>query len=65
MAALAEQREGVVDGPVEARRRAPRASPTSVIHASSTSGSRVSARSTSRALTLPEPSHTEFSGASR
>ena len=43
----------------------PRARPTSVIQASSTSGSRPSARSTSRALTLPEPSHTEFSGASR
>ena len=39
--------------------------PTSVIHASSTSGSRPSARSTSRALTLPDPSHTELSGASR
>ena len=47
------------------RGSAPRARPTSVIHASRTSGSRDSARSTSSALMLPEPSQTELSGASR
>ena len=41
------------------------ARPTSMIQASSASGSRDSARSTSSALTLPEPSQMEFSGDSR
>ena len=47
------------------RGSSPCARPTSVSQASSTSGSRPRARSTSSALTLPEPSQMEFSGDSR
>ena len=51
--------------PRPAARSAPRASATSASSASTAAGSRASARSTSSALTLPEPSQIEFSGASR
>ena len=43
----------------------PRARFTSASNAATDSGSRVMARSTSRAITLPEPSHTAITGCSR
>ena len=43
----------------------PRARASSLPRAAREAGSRVSARTTSRALTLPEPSQIELSGASR
>ena len=46
-------------------RRRPRACSTSARNTSSERGERVSARSTSRLITLPEPSQIEASGASR